>query len=71
MHFAPPLPFSRHHLSNDDSLEDKRGNYQNSFVLRQLYTMIPARVSSSYAVGLGLVFVCLLRLNILCFSVFA
>jgi len=45
-----PLPSSRHHLSYDDCLEDKRENYQNCSVLcsvRQLYTMIRTHVSSS------------------------
>ena len=28
-----PLPSSRHHLSYDDCLEDKRENYQNCSVL--------------------------------------
>jgi len=32
-HTPGPLPSSRHHLSFDDCLEDKKGNYQNCFVL--------------------------------------
>jgi len=42
-----PLPSNRHRLSNDDSLEDKRGNYQNCSVLcrvRQLCTMIRTHI---------------------------
>jgi len=38
-----PFPSSRHHLSYDDCLEDKRGKYQNCSVLccvRQLYIVI-------------------------------
>jgi len=41
--FCDFLPSSRHHLSYDDFLEDKRENYQNCSVLccvRQLCTMI-------------------------------
>jgi len=37
------IPSSRHYLSYDDCLEDKRENYQNCSVLccvRQLYTMV-------------------------------
>ena len=41
------FPSSRHHLSNDDCLEDKREDYQNCSVLccvRQLCTMIRTHI---------------------------
>ena len=41
------FPSSRHHLSYDDCLEDKRENYHNCFVtccVRQLYTVIRTRI---------------------------
>jgi len=68
-----PLPSSRHRLSYDDYLEDKRENYQNCSVLCcvwQLCTMIwYAHAHEQFlkmSVGLGLVFVQLFRFSILC-----
>jgi len=70
-----PALSSRHRLSYNDYLEDKRENYQNYFVLCcvwHLCTMIHTHTSSSYSwllvLGLDLVFVCLFRFSILCFA---
>jgi len=57
-----PLCSSRHHLSYDDCLEDKRENYQKCSVLccvRQLCTMICTTAHEQFlkmSVGLGLSF---------------
>jgi len=67
-----PLPSSRHCLSSDDCLEDKRENYQNCSVLycvRQLCTIIHTHAHEQFLkinVGLGLVIVYLFRFSILC-----
>jgi len=48
--FWSPLPSSRHHLSYDDCIEDKKENYQNCSVLccvQQLCKMVRAHMSSS------------------------
>jgi len=52
LHFkvVNPLPSSRHHLSNDAGLEDKRENCQNCSVLcyvQQLCIMICTRMSTN------------------------
>ena len=62
-----PLPSSRHHLSNDDCLEDKRENYPNCSVLCcvQLCPMMRSRMYEQFLkftvvgleLGLVLVFV--------------
>jgi len=67
------VPSGRHHLSYDDCLEDKRGNYQNCSVpccLWQMYTMIHthtwAVLKDECWFRFSLVFMCLYRFSILC-----
>ena len=74
---AAPPPSSRHrrhHLSYNDCLEYKRGNYRSLFTVsgsqinkkKQLFTMIRTHkqyLQVSVAIGLGLVFVRLLRFS--------
>jgi len=71
-----PVSSSRRHLSYDDCLEDKRGNYQNCCVLcciRQLCTMIRIHTRAVLEDKCWFrfrfsFFVRLFRFSILCFS---
>jgi len=68
----PPLSSSRHHLSNDDCLEDNRENCQNCFLLcyvRQFCTVHTHQqfLKRSVGLGLGLVFVHSFTFSILTF----
>ena len=71
LHDISPLPSSRHRLSYDDCLEDRRENYQNCSVLccvQQLCTMIHTHTYEQFlkmSVDVGLVFVHLFRFSIL------
>jgi len=52
-----PLSSSRHHLSHDDCLEDKRENYQNCSVLccvQHLCTVICTTHEQFFKVNVGL-----------------
>jgi len=60
--YSAPLPSSRHHLSSDDCLEDKRDNYQNCCVLCTPMADVGLHNDMTkqflqLGVGLGLVFV--------------
>jgi len=56
----PPLPSSRHNLSNDDCLENKREDCQNCSLLYCVLQLCTVIRSDCYvfSLNLGLLFVC-------------